>query len=621
MCGVTGYFVSKNYSKYSNDLKKAVIRLSHRGPDHQSSWESNGVGLGHARLSILDLSPAANQPMTSYNGRYVISFNGQVYNYIEIRKRLKETVDPYSDTRVILEAISELGIERAVPLFNGMFAFALWDVYEGEMHLVRDHIGIKPLYWASTKDGYVFGSEIKSLKEFSEFNTTLCGDGLQSFFKNKAIYAPHSIYENCYKLLPGHILTIGKNGLKTKSFTPEVQSYSHIKTLPEASACFENLMKESIRRHTRSDVPFSAFLSGGVDSSLIVSILAQNYNIKTYSIGYEEKGFDESKKAKKIADALGLEHDTFILSPPSILSALDKIPEIYDEPFADSSCLPTYLISQEVSQHTKISFSGDGADELFAGYPRYFNAVDQWKKMRFIPYFIRRKVLKNIIPNNPEVVSFFTKFFLKDPKKSLPYIKEMCGHKTVLDLFCAINSLSLPLSAFSKKNAWINYSTPPEEGPFLTSPLKYLLRYDQQFRLPDEMLTKVDRASMANSLEVRVPFLDNEIVAFSRSLPDSFLGTRDTQKILVRGFLSKYLPSDLFEGPKTGFHIPMKIWLRTYYKEWAEDLLFGKITREDLFNVRELRKMWNLYCDGDTQLFYPLWSAIMYKQWFQKFNF
>jgi asparagine synthase (glutamine-hydrolysing) len=619
MCGVVGYFVSKNHRKYSNALEKAVGTLSHRG-HHQGIFQDGNVGLGHTRLSILDLSSAANQPMTSYNGRYVISFNGQIYNYIEIAKALRKKIEACSDTRIILEAVAEFGIKKAVSLLNGMFAFALWDNEEKKLHLVRDSIGIKPLYWAENDDGYVFGSEIKALKVFPKFNSTLCSNGLQSYFQNKAVYGPHSIYEHCYKLLPGHILTLYEGGSKMEKCDPTVQNYSRLKTPQEADECFEVLLTESIKRHSRSDVPFSAFLSGGIDSSLIVSILAQNYPIKTYSIGYEEKGFDESKKAKKITDALGVEHNTLLLSPNNVFESLNKIPKIYDEPFADSSCLPTYLLSQEVSKYTKVAFSGDGADELFAGYPRYFNAVNQWEKIQFIPYFIRNKILKNIIHDDSPFIKQFAKFFIKNPEQSLPYVKKLCGHKTILDLFYSDNSLSLPLSAFSKEMSWDNHSTLP--GEFLDqSNLRSLLKNDQKWRLPDEMLTKVDRASMQHSLEIRVPFLDNEIVAFSRSIPDIFLGNTHIQKILLRRLLSKYLPDYLFEGPKVGFHIPMKIWLKTHYKEWAQDLLFGKNSDADIFNREELKKLWHLYIEGETHLFYPLWSAIMYNQWARMFNF
>ena len=622
MCGIVGYFSFKNHQKHQDDLKEAVQSLSHRGPDNSSLWVENDVGFGHTRLSIIDLSAEANQPMVSYSGRYVISFNGQIYNFPEVAKLLKQEIYSCSDTRVLVEIIEEFGIEKAVPLLNGMFAFALWDTQEKELHLVRDSIGIKPLYWASTEDGYLFGSEIKSLKTFSSFENTICTNGLKSYFANKAIYAPYSIYKNCYKLLPGHIMTIDKNGQTMKEFFPKVSDYSHIKTLEDADECFENLLRGSIQRHSRSDVPFSAFLSGGIDSGLIVSILSETQSFKTYSIGYEEKEFDESKKAKKIASALGLDHETLILSPENVFSSLDKIPEIYDEPFADSSCLPTYLLSKEVSKNTKVVFSGDGADELFAGYPRYFNAVNQWAKIRLIPYSVRNSILKNIIPNDSNYINFFAQFFLKNPKQSLPYIKKVCGHKTIWELFCADNSLMLPVAAFSNEIDWKNYATQYFSYSISgESPLKTLLRQDQKFRLPDEMLTKVDRASMANSLEVRVPFLDNEVVAFSRSLQDSLLGENGTQKILLRRLLSKYLDKDLFCGAKMGFHIPMKIWLKTHYSQWAEDLLFGNLSKTSFFNQDELKKIWALYCEGNTELFYPLWSIIMYNQCARKSNF
>ncbi len=621
MCGIVGFKVSGEQERYEAEIVSATDLLAHRGPDNRSLWMQNGVGLGHTRLSILNLSSDGNQPMISYNGRYVICFNGQVYNYIEIASQLSNKIDASSDTRVILEAIAEFGVEHAVRLFNGMFAFAVWDLHEQKLCLVRDAIGIKPLYWSTTAEGYIFASEIKSLRAFKGFNIEVNPQALQEYFTHMYIPAPLSIYNNCFKLLPGHIMTIGVNGYTVHKFTARANNYEGIKDLNEAEIILNDLLDKSIMQHSRSDVPFSAFLSGGVDSSLIVSLLSKSNTIQTYSVGYAESAFDESSRARKIAEYLGVQNTSIILNPSDVKSSIDNIADMYDEPFADASCLPTYAISQEVAKHTKIAFSGDGADELFAGYPRYFNALAQWNRIAFMPYWIRKVLAKHVIPNNSTIFNNLSRIILRDPQSSIPYIKKAFQHRNLWSLFCADNYLGLPRSAFSLDFTMYNSENNDGELSVTANSLRSLLSQDQSTRLPDGMLTKVDRASMRSSLEVRVPFLDNEVVAFSRALPDNFLGQNNVQKLLLKRILSKHLPEELFAMPKTGFHIPMKLWLRTHYKEWAEERLFSAgLCSQNIFDFIQIRRLWNEYCSGNDSLFYPLWSAIMYSQWQQKFK-
>lgn len=619
MCGIVGYHVFQNNLQYKEDILKATSVLRHRGPDCQNVWQNEDVGLGHTRLAILDLSEAGNQPMTSYDGRYVISFNGQVYNYLELADDLNLDIDTSSDTRVILEAIAKLGVEKAVLLFNGMFALAIWDNKLKKLYLVRDSIGIKPLYWALTSDGYIFGSELKSILSFKRFNKNISEKGLNSYLQNKAIYAPHTIYNNCYKLFPGHILTVCQREHTIKAFTPKVADYSSLESIPEATNQLDVLLKESLKRHARSDVPFSAFLSGGVDSSLIVSMLSQSHKINTYSVGYEEKDYDETTYAQNVAKVLGVKHEVSVLSPSDVFESLESISELYDEPFGDASCIPTYLLSRAVSKKTKIAFSGDGADELFAGYPRYFNAINNWKKIGNIPYIIRKKILKNLIPDFPNsTIHYLASFFTENPEESLKYLKKTCDYKSISDLFYMDNYLGVPNSIYRKGE-----SIEPVVGGLKTksaSSLKSLLLLDQQYRLPEEMLTKVDRASMANSLEIRVPFLDNEIVAFSRTIPDHLLGQSGSEKILLKQLLKKYIPREFVERKKVGFHVPLKLWLKDHYQEWAKDLLFDSQKSNKIFNEEQLKNLWNSYYKGDSQLFYPIWLVIMHNQWMRKFN-
>lgn len=618
MCGIVGYRIFQDDPRYKEGLLKAANALIHRGPDNQEVWKANGVGLAHTRLSILDLSSAGNQPMISHNGRYVISFNGQVYNYLEIAERLNIKINKASDTKVILEAITKLGVEKAIPLFNGMFAIAIWDNDSHKLHLIRDSIGIKPIYWALTSEGILFGSELKALLSFESFKNDISQSGLSCYLQHKAIYAPFTIYKDCYKLLPGHILTFDHTGPSIQAYKPKTQDYSHIQTFSNASTQLETLLKDSIQRHTRSDVPFSAFLSGGIDSSLIVSLLAKTSHFKTFSIGYTEKNYDETNYAQKVAQILGVENETIILSPQDVFKTIDNIHNIYDEPFGDASCVPTYLLSHVVARSTKVTFSGDGADELFAGYPRYFNAINQWKRIGWIPYSVRNKLIKKIIPESFNPFFLLANFFLKDPRQSLKYFKKTCDYRDIIDIFLEDNYIGVPDSIYPRKS--VLEEDRQVNSTAYTTPLKRLLTYDQQYRLPDEMLTKVDRASMSNSLEVRVPFLDNEIVAFSRTLPDSLVGNKGSEKMLLKHILKNYLPSEVVDREKMGFHVPLKLWLKDYFQEWAQDLLFNSPQFFSLCYEEEVRRLWLSYCEGNSQLFYPIWLIIMHNQWMRKFK-
>jgi len=618
MCGIAGFFVHKNITEHQENLKSAIQVLYHRGPDNQGIWTEGEVGLGHVRLSILDLTAHGNQPMTSLNGRYVISYGGEVYNYIEIQNELTGNIDSSSDTKVILEAISQWGVEKAVSSFNGMFAFALWDKHEKSLYLIRDSMGIKPLYWARVNGGILFASELKALKKFSSFKTSLNPDALIDYFSQQYIHAPNAIYQECYKLPPGTILKIDRNGAISESkISSSLNRAFEIKSPAEASEALEKILERAIQRHARSDVPIAAFLSGGVDSSLIVALLSKITTVNTYSIGYAETDFDESVRANKIAKHFGVKHETIVLKPSDVKICLDQIPWIYDEPFGDASCIPTYLLSQTVSRNEKVAFSGDGADELFGGYFRYHSAANTWNKINFIPQSLRPWISK-CLPSNPSrVLQVFSKPFLQSPEKSLPYLKRILSCETILNFFSEENYLGLPVESFLKSNFLDEFGMGQKKFHLdKLSGFQNLLHYDQQFRLPDGMLTKVDRASMANALEVRVPFLDNELVAFARGIPSYFLSSAENPKSILKKILLKYLTREMVDVPKVGFHVPMKHWLRTHYRQWGENILFSfSQNEEDILNIPKIQGLWKRYCEGNNNVFYPIWSALMYFQW------
>ena len=617
MCGIVGFCVSNGASQFSDDLKHAITVLTHRGPDDQEVWLGDGLGLGHTRLSILDLSPNGSQPMTSKNGRYVIAYNGEIYNYIEIGKQLPDSFDKNSDTRVILEAIAHWGLETAVQKFNGMFAFALWDKEDKVLYLVRDSMGIKPLYWAKVKNGIIFGSELKVLQAFSSMSVELDDLSLYQYFSHQYIPSPGTIYKNCFKLSPGSILKMNREGIIAQTaFSPLTDDYSTIRKTEEAIDVFENLLQSSVKRHSRSDVPIAAFLSGGIDSSLLVSIMSKNQSLNTYSIGYTEQDFDESERAKKISQFLGVTHETLLLQPNDIKSCLEKIPHIYDEPFGDASCIPTYMLSSHVAKHVKVAFSGDGADELFGGYPRYFSAEKMWDKLGWLPSIARNRV-STVLEKNIDLMKYVTHPFLKNSEESVPYIQSALSHKNIYSFFHFNNYLGLPKKAFLKDAVFQEAKKFFDKMELsLKGGLKDLFLYDQKYRLPDGMLTKVDRASMASSLEVRVPFLDNEIIAFARQVPTKIMSNCEHTKPILRKLLATYLPEKLFKMPKTGFHVPLKYWLRSHYRLWVEDVLSSVSTQnEHILDMPEVRKIWKQYCDGDNAVFHQMWSAISYLQW------
>ncbi len=622
MCGFTGIIRFRNSLRPEDmqALSRMTDRLRHRGPDDGAQWSDEHAALGHRRLSILDLSPDGVQPMHSRDGRYVIVYNGEVYNFESLRVLLEAegvSFKSSGDTQVILEAIAHWGVERTLPLLNGMFAIALWDKRENVLTLARDAAGVKPLFWSRIQDGLLFGSEIKALKSHPAFNNTLNGEALGDYFNRTYIAAPRTIYKDCYRLKPGQILRVNRQGeVSSASYVPKpdfkfFDPALHGEGLVDA---FGAEMSRAVNAHMRADVPVAAFLSGGNDSALVAALAAGSRNFKTYSVGYHEEAYDESARASLIASHLSLSHETIMIGPQDVSTIIDRLPDFYDEPFADASALPTHILSRHVAQHAKVALSGDGADELFAGYPRYMSAITEWRRLSAIPLFVR-PLMARLLPSSPDQIIYpLAALVFPGRTRAVPHIKAMLQDSSLLAYFQRLNYIGIDNTLLPEASMMDITTADIRKLPVGHDLLRALLDYDQAIRLPEGMLTKVDRASMAASLEVRVPFLDNNITALSKLLPSSMLATPEghTKKI-VKDLLLRYLPADIVNAPKTGFHVPMKLWLREHFSSWAQDLLSGDDPFIDLAGARSL---WHRYAvEGDNDLFYSLWCVLMYRQW------
>ncbi len=623
MCGLTG-ILRFHGALTASDIEALSVMtdaIAHRGPDGSGQWHDNHTALGHRRLSILDLSAEGAQPMRSKNGRFIIAYNGEIYNFEDLRSKLEKEGVRFrsaSDTEVMLEAFSHWGIEKSLKQFNGMFAFALWDIQEKRLTLARDQIGMKPLFWACIPGGILFGSEIKSLKKHPSFNNEINENALGEYFSRTYIVAPQTIYKDCFRLPSGHFIHCTHDGnINSWNFQPKHELSFEPGDLSEKTLAnaLETELKRSLNRHMRADVPVAAFLSGGNDSALIAALLADSQNFSTYSIGYDDNQYDESARARTIASHLGISHETIIIRPDDAINVIGRLHEFYDEPFADASAIPTYILSKHVKLYAKAALSGDGADELFSGYPRYIRAVNEWKRISCIPRMIR-PLLSALLPKKPpHWLVCMTKPMLSNPAESIPYLKNILSQPTILSYFLSQNHIGIPeciLKDFSLVQAT---SDDIKKIKIHNSSLRSLLSYDQAVRLPDGMLTKVDRASMAASLEVRLPFLDRDIIAFSRAIQDRSLVSDSMQlKKPIKDILKRYIPDSLVTAPKMGFHIPMKIWLRDHFSDWAQDLLEGQ--EDPYIDLHEARRLWDEYANHDRDdLFYGLWCIIMYRQW------
>jgi asparagine synthase (glutamine-hydrolysing) len=647
VCGLAGFFRLKPLSndEATEELRRMAQTTAHRGPDGEGIWHDAdaGIGLAHRRLAIIDLSPLAAQPMHSASGRMVISFNGEIYNYRALRSDLEHAgrqFRSHSDTEVLLEAIECWGMETALRRARGMFAFALWDRKERSLYLARDRFGEKPLHFGQCGKTLLFGSELKALRAHSAWNARLNRDALALMLRHYYIPAPHSIYEGVRKVPPGSFVRIQ---LRQESFAIEEKSYWSVRPTARASArtrlvsdaeTVERLhaeLVEAVNLQMVADVPVGAFLSGGIDSSLIVSLMqhANRRPVRTFSIGFAEQAYNEAPFARRIASHLGTEHTELMITARDALAVIPKIADIYDEPFADSSQIPTYLVSRLARQAVTVSLSGDGGDELFGGYQHYTKTLDYWRRVQRVPAAMRA-VMRAAVASLP-----------------LPWIEVLAAPALVgpwrgqWHLADRIKERSPQLFAKNFQHLYRTYSSfwhCPEdvvlgsreprtmmsnfEGhPTGVGAMEHMMFMDASQYLPDDILVKVDRAAMYVSLETRVPLLDPRVAEVAWDTPLEVHRRDGRGKWLLRQVLARYVPVEMFDRPKGGFSIPLAHWLRGELKDWAAQLLDpARLRREGVFEPTVIERRWRQHQAGLADWSIQLWTVLMAQGWLERWK-
>lgn len=648
MCGLTGFlkgtsfFTDENPSKV---LKKMTDSIAHRGPDSEGQWidVDNKIALGHRRLSILDLSDAGHQPMPSDDNRYVLTFNGEIYNHLEIRSEIESEIRDtfwkgHSDTETLLKSIEVFGWENTLKKLIGMFAIALWDKKERKLFLARDRFGEKPLYYGWQGDTFLFGSELKPLTLHPAFEKKLNKGAMGLLLKHGYIPGPYSIWKNIFKLPAANYLILNEGNSNPKpicywSFKDLVENADSNKLdIDDDSAVekLESLLIESIKRQMISDVPLGALLSGGVDSSLVAALMQDisDTPIKTFSIGFEDPQFDESKHAEAVANHLGTDHTSLIMKPSDLLDLVPEIAKIYDEPFADSSQLPTTIVSRLAQQHVSVALSGDAGDETFGGYSRYYLIEMLWNNINKLPRLLRNRLSRLLTIVTPEQSSLLLGWlFSRVNQTYLPDKLYKLGERLqdvesfeelYLSYVSEINDPTKLLKDLSSVPQYLLGST--NEWPKANNAVEKLMAVDTQTYLTDDILVKVDRAAMSTSLELRAPFLDHNLVEYAWQLPFSFKYREGQTKWILRQVLYKHVPKSLIERPKQGFGIPLNDWLRGPLRDWAEELLNENyLEKQDLFNIEEVRSMWDQHLSGTRQYGPRLWYILMFQVWYKEY--
>ncbi len=635
MCGIAGYYTQR-YRDHESRLRELLAPLQRRGPDDEGVWMEGAMALGHRRLAIQDPTPAGRQPMLSKCGRYVIAYNGEVYNYLEMRAEIDGdgiAWDGHSDTEVILEYIARKGLDAFLDAARGMFAFALYDRATEEVTLVRDRMGIKPLFYGTSSGRLFFASEIKSFDH--GFQKALNGGldidvaALSSLLRFSYITGRRTIYRGVWRVQPGEVVKIRQKGVEItcsrhRFWSLEERRCTALRAEKEHVERLQEVLSESVRLHMRADVPYGAFLSGGIDSSLIVALMVETGagRIKTFSLGFDGDGYDEAPEARKVAAYLGTDHTECYVEAKDALNVIPELPAIYDEPFADSSQIPTYLVSRLARENVTVCLSGDGADELFGGYDKYRAYGRVLRSLSVVPRRVRRAV-------QPGVGRLVDSAFGKVIGDHLPFRN---GQDKLGKL-----SRMLPLEPAAAylvmDSLWHNVEEvvlgDPEELPRLEDYIaawrsgepdgqleEGLLLQDQVQYLPDDILCKLDRASMHVGLEARVPFLDAPVVEFARSLPLMHKIRGAVGKWILKELLRRYLPEELFRRPKMGFRIPIDAWLRGPLRDWAEAYLSReKLGEVGCLKVEPIRRKWEAHLSGHGAYGYWLWSVLMFITW------
>ncbi len=646
MCGLAG-IVGGNFSSDSinGTLNRLGAAIAHRGPDDSGIWLDLGAGVGlvHRRLSIVDLSPAGHQPMVSASGRFVLAFNGEIYNHIELRRRLQNSFyrdgwRGHSDTETLLAGFDVWGIEETLRQSVGMFAIAVWDRHERTLVLARDRLGEKPLYYGYVAGALAFGSELKALVQMQGFTPAIDRAALALFMRHNYVPAPHTIYKGLAKLPPAAWIEFSLNAVRQQRW-PEPRKYwlaneaaaqgvarpLAFDSDAQAADSLEAVLEQAIVGQMVADVPVGAFLSGGVDSSAVVALMQKQSSrpVKTFTIGFSEDAYNEAVFAKRVAQHLGTEHTELYVSPQEALNLIPKLPEIYCEPFADPSQIPTFLVAKLARQHVTVSLSGDGGDELFGGYTRYLLAARIWDKIERVPLALRRAAASAILSIKPSTWDTLYGALgpivhgkqrwpvpgdklhkgaaLLDARDSSELYERLTGHWQPPSIVLGAGERSAVAALGAER---------------LPSPMERMMLLDAIAYLPDDILVKVDRAAMSVSLETRAPLLDHRLYEYAWRLPLHFKVRGGTGKWLLREVLNKYVPRELIDRPKMGFGVPIDSWLRGPLRAWAEELLDeSRLRNEGYFQPAPVRQKWLEHLSGRRNWQYLLWNVLMFQTW------
>jgi len=651
MCGFAGFFDPTG--QIPRDALEPIARemaatLAHRGPDDGGTWADPDarIALGHRRLSIIDLSPLGHQPMVSHCGRYVIAYNGEIYNYPELRRALGEGLPwrGHSDTEVLLAAIARWGLTEALERSNGMFAFALWDRSERRLHLARDCFGEKPLYYGWAGRAFLFGSELKALRRHPLWDGAVDREALALYLRHNYVPAPYSIHRGIRKLSPGCTLTLGPDCPPGALPSPAAYWSARDRAVAalsdpyrgdraQAADELEALLLDAVSLRLVADVPLGAFLSGGVDSSLVVALMQRcsERPVKTFSVGFHERGFNEADHARAVAGHLGTDHTELYVAPEEAMAVIPSLPSIYDEPFADSSQIPTHLVAKLARERVTVSLSGDGGDELFGGYNRYFWGRNLWRAMAPMPAGLRSRLARAIRRLPPErwdrlfgAVHILLPRALRQPRTGhkLHKIAGLLAADTPRALYRALvshwqNPGELVIGGDEPPITWDD-GRDWETGPAFVQGMMLL---DTLGYLPDDILVKVDRASMGVSLESRVPLLDHRLFEFAWRLPLGMKLHGNEGKAVLREVLDRYVPRRLIERPKMGFGVPLGEWLRGPLRPWADALLDPERLRSGGFLRPEpILSAWAEHLSGERDGSYPIWDILMFQSWLEQWG-
>ncbi len=650
MCGIAGLFAPQNFSnsKLKETLMKMGDTILHRGPDDFGLWTNDqNIGFIHRRLSILDLSEFGKQPMHSQGQRYVICYNGEIYNFEEIKRDLSRfdiNYKGHSDTEILVNAIELLGLENTLKKIKGMFAFALFDKKEQTITIARDRTGQKPLYYGMSGKNFIFSSELKAFLKVEGFQKEIDQDVIALYFKYGYIPTPYSIFKNVNKLPPGSYITVSlkdlnerpkealNEGLKYFWKVNSVFNEDYINdSFEQTSLKLEEIISNVISEQMKTDVPYGAFLSGGIDSSLVTALMQKQSKspIKTFSIGFHEKEFNEAHHAKEVASHLKTNHTEFYVTPKDLQDVIPLIPKYYDEPFSDSSQIPTYLVSKLAKQHVTVCLSGDGGDEVFCGYNRYLWTDKIYNKSKRLPQSMRKlasKLDSILAPDQFDTLfkglqyTLPKKFHFKNPGNKYQKILNLLPANSIEECYQSLISHWNGTDNLVLKSKPLIRNSEFLELPNLSSHIEKMIFLDLVNYMMDDILVKVDRASMANSLETRVPLIDQRVIEFSSKIPLNFKLNNNNQKYILKEILYKYVPKSLIERPKSGFSIPVGSWINNELNDWANSLLDPiKIKNQGILNNEKIQQKWTSHLSRKNDHTQDLWDVLMFQSWMEEY--